>query len=446
MASLFVSSTGSNTSPYDTWAKAATTFATAIAATASGDIVAVDAASPPADIAATTTWTFVSNCSVIASTNSGTSTITPTTMGTTTYLGASGATSYGITLAGAFKVYFYGITFRNSGTTNQSITLNSTDGGHFEFESCYIWLGTTNVSSNIQIGAVTNTATQSFTTFKNTTFRISATAQGLSCSSAVEFYGGSVSNAGSIPTTLFKAGNNAQSISATGFDVSYGGSGTLVGSQTSSAAKFTFVQCKLGSGMTAMATQTPANKSSASVWLFDCNSGDTHGMFGYYDAFGSCISNTGIYFTTGAAAQSWQIDTTSNCSFGTPFTSPWVSWYNTSTSAITPRFEILRDGSTTAYTDAQVWGEFSIKDNTGVVTPTFFNDRQALSAWVAGTAGTSQATGAGTGSWTGKGASAWSGKVDSSSAATPAENGHIRGRVVVGAASITVYVNPQIET
>ena len=73
---VICSSTGSNTSPYETWAKAATTFATAIAqASTSGDVVAVDAASPPADIAANATWTFVANCSVIASTNTGTATI-----------------------------------------------------------------------------------------------------------------------------------------------------------------------------------------------------------------------------------------------------------------------------------------------------------------------------------------------------------------------------------
>jgi hypothetical protein len=123
-----------------------------------------------------------------------------------------------------------------------------------------------------------------------------------------------------------------------------------------------------------------------------------------------------------------------------------VSFYNTGTSGITPRFEILRDGSATAYTDAQVWGEFSAKVTSGSTQATFYNDRQALADWAAGTTASDQAAGAGLGSWTGESGTAWSGKVDSGSTITPAENGHIRGRVVVGVASSTFYVNPQIET
>ncbi len=206
-------------------------------------------------------------------------------------------------------------------------------------------------------------------------------------------------------------------------------------------ATFVFSQCKLGANVTILATQTPANKSSGAAYVFDCSSGDTHGIFGYYDAFGSCVSDTGIYYTTGAAAQSWKIVTTANCSYYTPFVSPFVDFYNTGTTSITPRFEILRDGSTTAFQDDEVWGEFFVKTTSGSTQSTPSSDRMALLGTPA-----NQATGAGTGSWTGEAASAWSGKVDSGSAVTPAESGHIRGRVVVGEPSITVYVDPQIRT
>jgi hypothetical protein len=447
VANVFCSSTGSNTSPYETWAKAATTFATAIAAAGTGDIIAVDATNPPADIAADTTWTFVANCSVIASTNSGTSTITPTTMGTTTYLGASGATSYSVTLSGAFKVFFYGLTFRVAGTANRNISLAQTDGSHFEFENCYFWLGTTNVGPNIACGLVGQT-TNAFVSLKNCTFRFGASGQGILTSSAVAIIGGSVSSAGTAPSVLFKA-SKSDNFQCSGLDVSHVGSGTLVGDNTSGSGVYVFDSVKLGSGMTILATQTLTSKAGAKVFVFDSASGDTHGLIGYYDSFGQIVSNTGTYLTAGAAAQSWQITTTANCSFTTPFVTPWIDFYSAAASAATYKLELLRNnGTATAYNDAQVWGEFSVKDNSGFTNSDIFSDRQSLSAWAAGTAGTAQTAGAGTGSWTiASSNSPASFVVDSGSAITQAENGAIRARVAVGQASLdNLFLDPQIRT
>lgn len=444
MANRFISSTGSNTSPYDTWAKAATSLATAITGSSSGDVFVLDAANPGADVAANTTWTFLGNATLIASTNSGTSTITPTTMGTSTYLGSSGATTYALTLAGAFKVYIYGVTFRMGGSqSTPTMNINITDGGHFELENCYIWQGSAGTGRTITGAA--SAASNNYTLFKNCIFRFGATGQSFQFAGFTDIIGGEVSSAGSAPTTLYASGGNLNESEIFGFDMSLV-TNTLVGASSNGGSRYRFVQCKLGSGVTVMATQSPANKSSANVWVFDCASGDSQELFGYYDAFGSCVSNTSIYVTAGAAAQSWQVVTTANCSFGTPFTTPWVNFYNSTLSSMTPRLEILRDGSSTAYTDAEVWGEFSAKVTSGFTIATTYNDRQSLTDWAAGTAGTSQATGAGLGSWSGESGTAWSGKVDTGSAITPAENGYIRGRVVVGAASTTLYVNPQIET
>ena len=364
-------------------------------------------------------------------------------MGTAAWLGAS-ATSYALTLTGAFKVYLYGITLRIGGSTSKNLAINGAENGHFELEDCYIWQGSTNTGPRINSGNASGN-TNTYTLLKNCTLRWGNVSQtGLAPSGRFEMIGGSVSSAGSAPQTFIAAAANMQGTDFVGVDLSHV-TATLVASQTNSAAKVNFAQCKLGAGVTVMATQTPANKASAQVWVHDCSDGDTHGLFGYYDAFGSLTSDTGIYVTAGAAAQSWQIDTTANCSFGTPFVTPWVSLYNTGTAAITPRLEILRDGSTTAYTDVEVWGEFSVKDNAGFTHSTVYNDRQALVDWAAGTAGANQATGAGTGTWTG-GTTPWSGKVDSGAAVTPDEAGHIRGRIVVGAPSITVYADPQIRT
>lgn len=441
MAIRFCSSTGSNTSPYDTWAKAATTFANVITGSANGDILVIDADNPPTPVTGLTLWTFVANCSVVASTNSGTTTVTPTVM-TSAYLGSS-VSGASITLQAAFKVYFYGVRVSAEAAGSRTdVTLNLTDGGHFEFEDCTIRLNAT-TASIFNVGGA-SAGRNTYTKFKNCTYLFNSTGSNLALCSGVDFIGGTMAPTGAAPTSLISGTLNTTYVRFVGTNLS-AITGTLVASQSGSTVIFEFAQCRFGAGVTVMATQSPANKSSAQVSVFDCSSGSTNGLIGYYDAFGSVTSDTGIYLTAGASAQSWKVVTTANCSFGTPFVTPWVNVYNTSTATITPYLEILRNGSTTPYTNAQVWGEFSVKDNSGFTNSDTFDDRQPLAAWAAGTAGTSQPTGAGTGAWTG-GTTPWSGKVDSGVAVTPAEPGHIRARVMVGAPSITVYVDPQIRT
>jgi len=68
-----------------------------------------------------------------------------------------------------------------------------------------------------------------------------------------------------------------------------------------------------------------------------------------------------IFKDTGAAQQSWKVVTTSGNGPERPFTTPWVSLYHTGASSITPYFDVLRDGSTTAYKDTEVWAEFRAK-------------------------------------------------------------------------------------
>lgn len=429
-----------NTSPYETWAKAATSLQTAITAASTGDTVVIQYDAVPtgdAEVSADTTYVFDAHgVIVISASNDGTNAYTPTAMGTANWIGNS-TTNYTIQFGGAFRYETHGLTIRVSGTTADNIGLAQSDNSQQTATNCLFWLANTSTTSRILLGGANNSAVHA----KNCKFRFSHASQGFSYRTAL-IEGGSVDSAGTAPSTLFvESSANMGSVACEGFDVSFVGSGTLVGNNSAEPCQFTFTRCKLGSGMTVLATQTGTARNGNFAYLFDCHSGDTHGVLGYYDGLGSMLSDTGIYFTAGAAAQSWKIVTTANASQAVPFVSPWVSRYHTGTSAITPRLEILRDGSATAYTNAEVWGEFSAKTTSGTVNASFSGDRVVIGATPA-----DQATGAGLGSWTGENATAWSGKVDSGSSITPAEAGHIRGRVMVGAASATVYVNPQIET
>lgn len=456
MATYYVWSGAAGTNAGTSWTNAYTAFGSAVtAATAAGDVILVHYTHQEPTLAVDTTYGFGANVSVISVNKD--SSDTPTVMDTGGWIGDS-VNNRGITLSGAFRVFFSGVTFRTSGSTADEIRIDGSDGSHFEFEGVYFWNGNTSASSYIRMG---QDASNQYFRFTNCKFRFGNTSQIIAVRGArIEFEGCSIVSAGSAPSILFDdvfGGNNTAGscpdVVLTGCDLSHV-TGTLVGSMNNQARTFRFVQCKLGVNVTTvtsvLASQTPANKSSGAVYLFDCNSGDTHGIFGYYDGLGSCVSDTGIYYTTGAAVQSWKIVTGPNCSFGTPFTTPFVDLYHTGTSAIRPRLEILRDASTTAFKNDEVWGEFFVKKDSGSTQSTEYSDRRA----VLPTTNADQDAGAGLSAWTGwTGApvgggndSAWSGKVDTGTDVTPAENGHIRARVCVAAASTTLYVDPQIRT
>lgn len=448
MARFFVSSSGSNTAPYDTWAKAATSLQTALtAATGAGDIVALDVAGVPsgdAEHAGNTTYTFAGNIALVCSTNSGTSTITPTAMGATSWVGNS-TTAQTLAFAGAFKVYIFGLTMSGSGSVNLIHTINTTDGGDFVLESCRALYQSTVGSYRVQFGNATNQyiETTNFV-YDNNRDVDSNSFLAFGCKSYhVGFFADML---GGIGTNSFMYDLNLTSAAASSVDVTFvggnfesvGSTATLVGACSRSPSDFRFVQCRMPAGIAMLASQSPANRSAAHVWLNDCHSGDVHTQFEYHNAFGSVVSDTGIYLTAGAAAQSWKITTTANCSFYTPFQTPWIDWYNETMSAQAPYIEILRDGSATAYKDDQAWIDVMAKVTSGSVQSSISTDRMTLLGTPA-----NQAAGAGTGSWTGASGTAWSGKCAVASL-TPVENGHIRARIAVGEPSITVYADPQI--
>jgi hypothetical protein len=405
------------------------------AATASGDVILVHYTSQ-LNLAADTTYTFTNHVSVISVDKDASD--APTAMGTGGWIGHS-ATAYSIIIAGAYKLFFYGITLRIGGSATKGITLSGSDGTSAVYESCYLWLGSA-TGGTLIVGSGAS-AYNYFAELINTTVRFGATAQSLSVKGRLSWLGGDVASAGSSPTTLLTTGNGCQNAIIRGADLSHCGANTLVGSAASGPFTATFDRCKLGASYVAMASQSPANLSSAEVYILDCSSGDTNGLYAYHNALGSMVSDPDIYYTSGAAGQSWKIVTTANAAYHSPFCTPWISEYHSGTSAITPRLEILRDGSTTAFNDDEVWSEWAAKVTASSTRASLYSDRRGLTASAA-----AQANGAGTGSWTGEGGTAWSGKADSGASLTPAEAGDISGRVCVGAASTTVYVNPQMLT
>ena len=440
MATYYVNSGAGGTGSGADWTNAFTTYAAGVtAATAAGDVIKVHKAHTE-ELGAATTYTFLESVRTICVDKDSSDALA--TMAEAAWIGNS-TTARTITLNGAFKVYIYGITFRGHGSAAAQ-AINNTDGGHFELESCKQWFSSTSASSNITLGSTAN----QYTKLVNHSIKHARTTAGnwtIFHGGMVDYVGGSIIAASTSTAPVFDQISTTAApgqITLIGCDLSgIQASQTLVADMDRAVAEVKFVQCKLPTTPTVMGVQSSVpNKGSAHVWVFDSNAGDVHTSFGYYDAFGSVVSDTGIYFTAGAAAQSWKIVTTANCSFYTPFETPWVDYYNSTLSAQAPYIEILRDGSATAYQDDEVWLDVMAKTTTGFPISSLTTDRMTILGTPA-----NQAAGAGTGSWTGENATAWSGKCAVASL-TPAENGHIRARIVVGEPSITVYADPQIRT
>lgn len=441
MATYYVYSGATGSATGADWTNAFTTLAAGVAAvTSSGDVIKVHKGHAEA-ITVDTSYNFTANGNIICVDKDSSDALAQMN-GTTEYVGHT-SSNRSVIFGGAFKVYHYGMCYLVSGSASDNIVMCSGDGGHSELEKCHLKLANTNGSSGIFLGDVTDRR-EAHVKAVDCTFTFGASGQGLYTSNSVEIVGGSV--AGTAPATLFKSNTNlsgGMTVNVIGFDMSIV-TGTLVGDWAGATPRYSFIQSKLGSGVVVMAAQTRANKSSASATIYDCAAGDQHYHFQYHDAFGSLTTDTGIYANDGITYDgtnrcSWKIVTTANCSYYTPFVTPWLSQYNSATASVTPSIEIAVSGSSTALNDDEVWAELAAKTTSGVPLGSIYRDRCSITGTAA-----AQPTGIGTSNWTGLGGTAWSGKVDSGSAFTPAEIGDISARIVVGKASTTLYADTQI--
>ncbi len=437
MATFRVWSGAAGANNGSSWSDAYTTFGAAVtAATTSGDIILVHKTHQE-QLAADTTYALAANISVV-SVNKDASDAAEV-MGTGGWIGNS-TTNRAISFTGNDReLYCYGITFRLSGATTDNLTLSNSTGFSGIYESCYFWQGITNS------GALLNLCGSGLAHSEliNCIFRFGNTLQGISTTGSVTLTGCSISSAGSIPTTLFRTNTSMGSgvMTCRGCDFSLI-TGTLV-PDFGYPYNFILDRCKIGAGVAPYSAQTSnPTPASASLLLLDCSSGDTHGLFANYNANGSTILESSIHCTEApAAGLSWKVVTTNLTTNLNPYKTPLIDLYNDTLSAVTPRLEILRDGSTTAYNNDEIWAEVTVKDASGFTLASFKNDRPLPNATPS-----AQSSGAGLASWSGESASAWSGKIDSGSSVTPAEVGSLAMRACIGVASATIYIDPVIRT
>src|SRR3990172_610853 len=443
MANVYVASTGSNTSPYDTWAKAATALLTATAFASAGDTIYAHQETEV--IIADTTYTLAAGVKIICSND--TSNAPPLTLGNRTIDGsATSAVDISLNVATNSMLFIYGLILKSGGSSgNGSINIANNANGAAYLENCTLQLSNTASGSEIAMGHDTANI-ETFIWTKNCTYTWGNALQGFDFGGRWESYGDDFVGGATVPTILFEQLSYDNILRIEGGDLS-DVTGTLFEASPTGQQHIEVINSKLGAGVTVF--NPSASEAEGNVWIRNCNSGDIHYSFAHYNYLGSTAISTAIYANAapqatydGTNGLSWVVASTANSTYHRPYVSPWIDLYHDGTSAITPSIEILRDGSATAYQDDEVWGEFSYQGTSGSTRATIENDRKGLLATAA-----NQATGAlGAADWTGEGGTAWFGKLTPTATITPAEIGHLRGRVIVGEPSTTVYVDPQLRT
>lgn len=443
MTTYYVSSVdGSNSDDGSSWANAVATLEYAVetlAASGGPHTILVDSAHSES-LGGATTITAAQDLQIISVNRSGSDApLAGAVIG-------SQVTNYALTITGATKVYIYGLHLKNGSSTesSQTISVMPSAGGHFELENVLVTLAG-NSNSTLTLGSGGST-TRSYIAIRGLDLTVGNAAHVVYLNSFGEISGMTI--AGTDQTYGFWPTGSAH---GTNWRIEASDltniTGTLVRNNVSTGtAEITFANCSLASGVTIYEAQTGAlNKGGRTVYLFNCAAGDLHYAFGHYDPFGSTAAQTTIYANDGAkydgsAGVAWAITTTANCSFYTPYVSPWFSQY-AEAGTVTPTVEIVRDGSATAYQDDEVWGEFSYQGTSGSTKATIVSDRMALLGTPA-----NQTTGdLGAGDWTGENATAWFGKLSPGSI-TINEIGHLSARIMVGEPEITVYADPTIRT
>jgi hypothetical protein len=437
----YVDDGGSSTSPYDTWAKAATSINTldAAIAFASGDIVY---------------FGHDHNCQAV---NTASLTITGPTSGLpVVFISATtgsdppayqkGTGNQIDTTEGAFDVNFvnsiamYGLRVKSGQHIAPLIVATSAQS--FYAEDCTWALG---ADAYIQIDLAQATEKQ----FKKLTVDLTqdgSTNRGtrvFSCNGSSSFVcdGLSFINAGFRTGVIFGCGPSASlQIVITGADFS-GFTNAIPCEYFDTPGPTTLTNCKTAS---TFALHGGGAVSCTRIIATNVGPTDDPTSLKYHTYFGDIVSSTLIYRSSGATiegiANSWLVTTTANCNEYAPFHGPWMP--SRVATAGTKNFDVFISNDSADFTDAEVWLEVEYLATAGSPLWTLASDQRATITTTAVVQDDDV-----TSTWNGAGP-AFTFKQRLRVTATVNEPGQFRARVVVGVASIAssrnFYVDPDV--
>jgi len=238
-----------------------------------------------------------------------------------------------------------------------------------------------------------------------------------------------------VPTGVFSNGAAIHQVhfELHGVDLSAAGSGkTLFPTITTFSGLYRMVNCKLNAAVTVAAT--PASPSHR-IEVVNCDSAGINYRNEIYDYSGTLTTETTIVRTGGATDGvtpiSWKIVTTANAKFAIPFVCPPIAIWNTSTGS--PVTATIEGVAASLPTDQDIWVEVEYLGDPATPRASYISDAKATVLTTAASQTTSSET--------------WGGSTAEFKLAvtfTPQMKGFVHARVKVGAASLTVYVDPKI--
>ena len=444
MADVYVSSSGSGTAPYDTWAKAATTLATGIGALAAGDTLHIDSTQSESFSTAQT----LAFPGTLASPNI----VLSQTFNTTTYASgasftnsvAGGAIAFAIT--GSFSMY--GVSFTRTGSSYFKYCSSSADQDQF-YHDCTFSITTAGATGRVIYVGIGANYNQSVT-LVNPTLNFSADTQGFSlygCSLEIiggQFSSGSTAQAGGL--IYYNGGNQARCAQAVidGLDFSNAGSTTNLFNATNHK----------GGGVRSIVRNVvlPASWTGGLVtgtvgagWSFQLvragisGSGVIDYPFWQEDYAGTVTVDTGNYLSGGQSDGSgWSYKMVSNANAMYPTLSlelepQSLAFQSTTGSAKTATVEIAQASGSSSLTNADICLNIGVMHDTGgSPLNTWYSTAPATPLTSSSTITSSSAT------WTGLTTPV---KQKITQAVTPEVAGPITAYVSLYKASTTVYVN-----
>lgn len=444
MATVYLRSTdGNDADDGSTWALAKATLAAALTAAGAGGTVYVSQAhaeTTAAGVTLTSPGTAASPTRVIC-VNDGAA--PPTALATTATVTVTGN---GNNLAFAGFCWSYGVSYIAGATTN-SASLNFTSNAAFwwKIENGDLILGGSNAAGRIVIGASNFTAAADWLLeLVNVDLKFANTAQGLNLIAPLDWRGGSVDGAGSIPVTLIAvsgAAGGKPSFFGQGLDLSSLGSGkNLFNAAATNAFLARLIDSKLGASVS-ISTGTHPGQGGPLIEVINADSADTIYRFYRQDFMATETHETTIVrsggATDGTTTVSRKVVTTANASVVKPYRSMPIEVWLTSLSSQTLSVPLVNDGVTLK--DNEAWLEVEYLGTASFPLGVIGSDRVADPIF--GTPANQATDGSST--WTTTGLSSPV-KQTLDVTFTPAHVGVARVYICVAKASQTLYYDPKV--
>lgn len=440
MADIHLNTTGSNTAPYDTWAKAATTLATAVGGMAAGDNLLIDKAftTSAAGVSVAFPGTPASPNRIYSGTPAAGSGLSDVSAGAKV---VSSTTSFSVNGS------VHGFLLEFEGTSASGTTLNmGIQGGNVQvWEDCYFNRPGTSNSGAVQFGA-SGSNLQSQVTLIRPSFRFGATGQNVRPHGLVDMFDVKFVS-GTNPTIIFAPATGGRGNTFRVFGMDCANLGTTfaicnMGGDQQGSCQFSDIELPASwSGTFSSGTVRPNNCHD----FFCADSADTQYRFWMTRYEGNIHEDAAVYLsgsTTDGGSISDVFETSANVAFPGALKGRWyvVDVSSGLGSSKTATIQCAMDGASTIPTDAEVWMELEFFGTSGVPLGKYTTDRCTPFAFLTSAATTHNSSSE---SWTGLGGTNCKFKLECTF--TPEEAGYIRARVCTAMASNSqLHVDPNI--